>query len=213
MMARADSKGPGHGGPRASDADREQAIDSLKAAFVHGRLDKDEFDLRAGLALAAQTRADLAAVTADIPAEAASLPVPPERARPRRNPPVKTGAAIIVVAVDTGAFAAAMSSGPALFTMFLLMLAAGMTGTALVAALIRAMLWIQARHARRHGGDPPPPPGADASRSQHTPPAGLPGKRPSADPGSRPAAQAAPGAHPRPRRLSPPPPPRHPQTA
>ena len=165
MMARAGSKGPGHGGPRASDADREQAIDSLKAAFVHGRLDKDEFDLRAGLALTSQTRAGLAAVTADIPAEAAPIPVPSERARPRRNPPVKTGAAIIVVAVDAGAFAAAISSGPALPTVFLLMLAVGMTGTALVAALIRGMFWIQARHVRRPSGQTPPPPARIPARA------------------------------------------------
>ena len=31
---------------RASHADREQVIETLKAAFVQGRLAKDEFDLR-----------------------------------------------------------------------------------------------------------------------------------------------------------------------
>jgi hypothetical protein len=39
----------GHGRLRASHADREQTIDTLKTAFVHGRLDKDEFDARIGL--------------------------------------------------------------------------------------------------------------------------------------------------------------------
>ena len=38
----------------------------LKAGFVQGRLDRDEFDLRVGRALASPTYADLAAVTADI---------------------------------------------------------------------------------------------------------------------------------------------------
>jgi hypothetical protein len=38
----------GHGRLRASDADREEAIDTLKAAFVQGRLAKDEFDVRVG---------------------------------------------------------------------------------------------------------------------------------------------------------------------
>src|SRR5260370_26821823 len=33
---------------RASHADREQVIDTLKDAFVHGRLTKDEFDARVG---------------------------------------------------------------------------------------------------------------------------------------------------------------------
>ena len=40
----------------------------LKAAFVHGHLDRDEFDLRVGSALTSRTYADLAALTADIPA-------------------------------------------------------------------------------------------------------------------------------------------------
>ena len=51
---------------RASDADREQVIDVLKAAFVQGRLTKDELDIRAGHALTAPTRANLAALTADL---------------------------------------------------------------------------------------------------------------------------------------------------
>ena len=53
---------------RASDADRDQVIDVLKAAFVQGRLTKDEFDARVGAALASRTYADLAAHTADLPA-------------------------------------------------------------------------------------------------------------------------------------------------
>ena len=44
---------------RAGYADREQVIETLKVAFVHGRLTKDELDARAGQALSAQTRADL----------------------------------------------------------------------------------------------------------------------------------------------------------
>jgi Domain of unknown function (DUF1707) len=43
-------------------------IDMLKATFVQGRLARDEFGLRVGRALASQTYADLAAVTADMPA-------------------------------------------------------------------------------------------------------------------------------------------------
>ena len=36
-----------------SHVGREQVLDALKAAFVHGRLAKDEFDLRVGQVLAA----------------------------------------------------------------------------------------------------------------------------------------------------------------
>lgn len=54
---------------RASHAEREQAIDMLKTAFVQGRLATDELDLRVGSALTSRTRAELAALTADIPVD------------------------------------------------------------------------------------------------------------------------------------------------
>ena len=57
----------GHGRMRASDADRERVVDVLKAAFVQGRLVKDELDARAGRVFASRTYAELAALTADIP--------------------------------------------------------------------------------------------------------------------------------------------------
>jgi hypothetical protein len=53
---------------RASDADRELVIDTLKAAFVQGRLTKDELCARVGQALTSRTYADLAVVTAGLPA-------------------------------------------------------------------------------------------------------------------------------------------------
>ena len=59
----------GRGRLRASHADREQAIELLKAAFVQDRLDKEEFDARVGQAFVSRTYAELAAVTADIPVE------------------------------------------------------------------------------------------------------------------------------------------------
>ena len=57
----------GRGGLRASDADREQAIDVLKAAFVQDRLARAEFEARVGQALASRTYAELAAATSGIP--------------------------------------------------------------------------------------------------------------------------------------------------
>ena len=56
-------------GSRAGHADREQAIEALKTAFVDGPLTTSELVARTGLALGARTYADLAALTADIPAE------------------------------------------------------------------------------------------------------------------------------------------------
>ena len=72
----------GRGHLRASHADREQVVGILKAAFVQGMLAKDEFDLRVGQALASRTYADLAALTADLPAGlAAARPPKPARAK------------------------------------------------------------------------------------------------------------------------------------
>ena len=57
----------GRGGLRASDADREQATEVLKAAFVRDRLARAEFEARVGQALASRTYAELAAATDGIP--------------------------------------------------------------------------------------------------------------------------------------------------
>ena len=74
----------GRGHLRASHADREQIIGTLKAAFVQGRLTKDEFDARVGQTLASRTYAELATVTVGLPAEPASAQ--PPRKQPRRRP-------------------------------------------------------------------------------------------------------------------------------
>ena len=75
----------GRGRLRASHADREQVIDTLKTAFVRGVLAKDEFDLRVGLTFASRTNAELAALTADLPARlTAAQPPGPVRARGER---------------------------------------------------------------------------------------------------------------------------------
>jgi hypothetical protein len=76
----------GYGRLRASDADREEVIDTLKAAFVQGRLAKDELDERVGQAFASRTYAELAAVTADIPAGPVGAQPLREHARPQARP-------------------------------------------------------------------------------------------------------------------------------
>ena len=96
-------------GPRASRADRERVIDLLKAAFVQDRLARDEFDARVGQALTSGTYAELAAVTADLPAELIGAPPrrPPARTRGRlsMNSAV-TGGACVVAAANLGMMAA-----------------------------------------------------------------------------------------------------------
>jgi hypothetical protein len=69
---------------RAAHADRERVISVLKSAFVQGRLDKDEFDARVGQTFASRTYGELAALTADIPAESAE-PAPARAAGPVRT--------------------------------------------------------------------------------------------------------------------------------
>jgi len=61
---------------RASDADRDRAVDALKAAYAQGLLTTDELAARTSQALAARTYADLAAASA-------VLAGPPSPARKR----------------------------------------------------------------------------------------------------------------------------------
>ena len=82
----------GRGRLRACHADREQVIGVLKAAFVQGRLDKDELNARVGQALASRTYADLAALTADLPAGLAAAEPSYQPARARAPLPVRTAA-------------------------------------------------------------------------------------------------------------------------
>jgi hypothetical protein len=66
----------GRGHLRASHADRNHVIDTLKAAFVLGMLARDEFDLRVTQAFASRTYADLAVLTADLPAGLSTARLP-----------------------------------------------------------------------------------------------------------------------------------------
>src|ERR1700731_3403433 len=66
---------------RASDADRDQVIDALKAAFVQGRLTKDEFGMRTGQELAARPQGELLVITADIPTGLIAIQRPSKPAR------------------------------------------------------------------------------------------------------------------------------------
>jgi hypothetical protein len=75
----------GPGGLRASHADRERAIDAVKAAFARGQMTMGELDARVGQVLAARTYAELSAITAVIPAGPdPARPPEPARAQPRR---------------------------------------------------------------------------------------------------------------------------------
>ena len=92
MTARAgDENAPGRGHLRAADADREQVIDALKVAFAGGRLTKDKFDAGVSQALTSRTYAELAAVTADIPARPAGTQSRGRDSAASVTPPVLAG--------------------------------------------------------------------------------------------------------------------------
>jgi len=76
----------GHGFMRSSSADRERAIDVLKAAFAEGRLTRDEFEERSGQVLRSQTYAQLAALTADLPVGPLGALMRPQLPYPQQMP-------------------------------------------------------------------------------------------------------------------------------
>jgi hypothetical protein len=125
----------GHGHLRASHADRERVLDALKAAFVQGRLIKDEFDLRVAETLAARTYAELARISDHIPADLAAAEPLREPARPqarrRMNKALAWSAAGLI---PVGIFAAAIlpdssvtwgTFAPLSFLCFMIWLVAG----------------------------------------------------------------------------------------
>ena len=67
---------------RAATADRERAVDVLKAGFTEGRLTQDEYNDRMGRAYAARTYGELTALTADLPAGAMPAVWPPAYSPP-----------------------------------------------------------------------------------------------------------------------------------
>src|ERR1700691_2116370 len=69
---------------RASTADRERAVDVLKAGYAEGRLTKDEYDARVGQAFTARTLGELARITADLPGGHPPAPAWPP-VRPKTN--------------------------------------------------------------------------------------------------------------------------------
>jgi Domain of unknown function (DUF1707) len=163
-----------HSSLRASHADREQVIDALKAAFVQGRLAKDEFDLRVGQVLAAY--ADLDALTADIPAGLTAAQ-PPEPARESNNKKlIARGTAAGAGASMVLAAAAGVAGGKPVLGLVL----AGVLGpfaAVLLAGLLTLLSWVLDKGSNRQPSQGPPP-GASGKASQHLASADLAGPPP-----------------------------------
>lgn len=178
---------PGHGRLRASHADREQVVDLLKVAFVQGRLTQDELDGRIGQALAARTYAELAALTADLPAEPdrtpAPVPAPAAVPAPAQNrsatKAVKVGAGAIgaaIVVLSGTVSALGQPAAAVLLAVFFTILAG--VATAFVAALIAVSLKVESRRQGRSRRQLPPGPASGAGGPAAPPPS-------SADPARR----------------------------
>jgi Domain of unknown function (DUF1707) len=184
----------GRGRLRASHADREHVVGTLKAAYVHGLVTKDEFDARVSQTFASRTYAELALITADIPAGLAAAQPPqrpgPAKARPRAHANLTPGERAIMATGLLAALAlvvALLAGGPVGG-----LLALGGLGSAFVSALL---IGAQVRSSRRNthsGGHLPPQrathsgpgagrPAASAPSPEQLPNPGKPQRRSGAD--------------------------------
>jgi hypothetical protein len=168
---------------RTSHADRAQAIGVLKAAFVQGRLTKDEFDSRVGQVLTSRTFADLDTLTSDIPDGVTSAQPPAERdPAPGTVLSFKTAARVgalgAVPSVASSAVVLAQSSGIPAVAGVLLVGLTGLVVAGLLTALLMLLSWVVRRSQRGEAQGPPSGPAGLASRrrsqGRQLPPAGGP---------------------------------------
>ncbi len=131
---------------RASDADRERAVEFLRAHAGEGRLTVDELGDRVGSALGARTIGDLDDLVYDLP----PLPRTPGKAETRRRPalPAAWGWArfavvALVLVASAGAFTGRMLVVPWLWIAVLLV----------VRSARRSRLARYHDHPHRHGPD------------------------------------------------------------
>ena len=149
---------------RASHADREHVIDVLKAGFVQGRLTKDEFDARVAQTFTSRTYAELAEVTADIPAGLAGAQPPRKPAGARARPP----AHILVINATTtvltaGLWATAVATHPEGGPVYMLVFIS--TFAWLGFLIMSGLLLLESRQERRSS--------RTRSRRRYTTPAGI----------------------------------------
>ena len=135
---------------RASHADREHVIGTLKAAFVQGRLTKDELDLRIGQTFAARTYAELARLTVNIPVALIAASAPHKAARSGARLPMSNAAKSgisVAIALVTLVLTSYLTDGQALFVFV------PFYSVALLVALAQVL---DSRHQKRSRGQLPP---------------------------------------------------------
>jgi hypothetical protein len=185
----------GRGRLRASHADREQAIDTLKDAFVQGRLTKDELDSRVGDVLASRTYADLAALTADLPAGPVTARPPhrPRHARPRQpaNTTIKRSARVLAAAtaLTVALWAGALLSNTNSEVVAVLVVAATFVWFGIV--LVTGSVMLESKLQQHSRGQLPPGPGQGGQGSKRAISEDPPGPLRPGDPGWRHDAEAS----------------------
>jgi hypothetical protein len=127
-------------------ADRERVIRTLKAALAQGRLTEDEHEERTARASVSRSRAELTALTADLPDGITALPPTPRDVR----------IALGVIIAAAGVLAAALVTNPDNALAFMAALAA--IATLIVVPIITVGLIMDVRHQKRSGGQLPPGP-------------------------------------------------------
>jgi Domain of unknown function (DUF1707) len=160
-----------HARLRASAADREHAIEALKAAFVQDRITKDELDQRIGKALASRTYDDLDVLTADIPAGLPrAQPAEPARGSADGKKLIRRASAGTGFVMTEAALAAlphypvsalgALAAGSVI----------GVFAAGLLAVLLTLIKWVLDRTSGRQPSQGPPP-GARDNAARHPAPA------------------------------------------
>jgi hypothetical protein len=126
--------------------------------LAQGRLTEDEYDARAAEASASRSHAELAVLTADLPAGLAITRLPAAS-------DVRAG--ICVVSAAAGVVAAVLLWHPDNALAFMAFFAAAIT--LLVAPVITVGLMVDVRHQKRSGGQLPPGPTPSAGGRSCTP--------------------------------------------
>jgi hypothetical protein len=179
-----------HGHLRAAHTDREQVIGILKAAFVQGRLNRDEFGQRVGQTLASRTYAELSAVTADLPPGlAAAQPSAPARLPDKKGVLRPVVAVTVATAVYAGTWPVALSllvSGPDHDPHAGVALAGTALMFYLIFLVVTLMVLVDSWQQKRSGKQLPPgsAPGAGRPASPRLPAPGPDDQLPPREPGS-----------------------------
>ena len=132
-----------------------QAIRTLKAALVQGRLTEDEYDERMAQASASRSRAELAVLTSDLPV--GRMDAPP---RPPTANDVRVAVCLIVAAASVATAILLWQPDNALAFMAFIVAAL----TLLVAPIVTVGMMVDVRHQKRYGGQLPPGPAPSADR-------------------------------------------------